>query len=215
MTDTTIETTVAPTPDAAPAATTAPVIEAPVTTETAAPDTAKADAPAEAPAVDPKTIVPDSPDGYTLPVPEGDDGAFAKTASAWFHEAGVPPAQAEKLAEKWNAFAAEQAKASQEEEAAQEAQAEAQFKADEASLRKEWGDKYDANIELGKRAYREFGFTSDVVDAIEAKVGPAQLFKLFANIGKGLGEDTALGVSSSTNSLTFASAAEKLYGGKG
>lgn len=200
---------------AAPAAEPAPAA-APAAPNDPAPTDPAAAAPAatepEAPAVDPKMVVPESPDGYTLPVPEGEDGAFAKTASAWFHEAGIPPAQAEKLATKWNEFAAAQRAAAAEAEAAAEAQAEATFKEQDASLRKEWGDKYDANIELGKRAFREFGFTEDIVDAVEAKVGPAELFKIFAKIGRGLGEDTAVGVGRGSNTLTFASAAEKLYG---
>lgn len=190
-----------------PAAPAAPVTAAPAIQETPSPEAA---APAEV--IDPKMVVPESADGYTLPVPEGSDGAFAKTASAWFHEAGIPPAQAEKLAAKWNEFsAASQAEATQA-AADAEKQAEASFKADDSALRKEWGSKYDSNIELGKRAYREFGFTNDVVDAIEAKVGSAQLFKIFAKIGQGLGEDTALGLGNGNNTLTMASAAEKLYG---
>jgi hypothetical protein len=160
-------------------------------------------------------VVPETPDGYALPVPEGDNGAFAKTASAWFHEAGIPPAQAEKLAVKWNEFAAAQQAAATQAEADAEKQAEAKYKEDDSALRKEWGAKYDANIELGKRAYREFGFTTDVVDAIESKVGSAQLFKIFAKIGQGLGEDTALGLGKSNNTLTMASAAERLYGQDG
>lgn len=218
MTDAIIDTPAAPVADPAAPALTDPAAPA---TDPAAPVADPAADPADpaTPAVDPKMTVPETPDGYTLPVPEGDDGAFAKTAAAWFHEAGIPPAQAEKLANKWNEFAKAQGEtnAAAEAKAAAdaEAQAEAKFKADDASLRKEWGDKYDANIELGKRAYREFGFTPDVVEAIEDKVGSAALFKLFANIGSKIGEDSALGVNSSTSPLTFQSAAAKMYGSNG
>lgn len=206
-----VEPAVEPTEPAAPVA--EPVVPAVDPANPAEP--AKADEPKAAEPVDPKMVVPETPDGYTLPVPEGEDGAFAKTAASWFHEAGIPPAQAEKLAEKWNEFTAEHHRLAAEAEANAEKQAEAKFKADDSALRKEWGDKYDANIELGKRAYREFGFTEDVVDAIESKVGSAELFKIFAKIGQGLGEDTALGLDKGSNTLTFASAAEKLYGGNG
>ena len=51
---------------------------------------------------------PDAPEGYELPVPEGDDGAFAKQASGWMHEAGLSKDQAAKLAVKWNELAATQ-----------------------------------------------------------------------------------------------------------
>ena len=213
MTDTTIEPAApaAPAPEAAPAAPAAAPAATPVSEAPAAPAEAPK-AEAETPAIDPKMVVPESAEGYVLPVPEGDDGAFAKTAAAWFHEAGIPPAQAEKLAAKWNEFSAAQQAQATKAEADAEAQAEAKFKTEDAGLRKEWGAKYDANIELGKRAFREFGFTADIVDAVESKVGPAQLFKIFAKIGQGLGEDQALGLGNS-NTLSFASAAEKLYGG--
>lgn len=180
--------------------------------EAAKVDDASKTADGNTPAVDPKTIVPESAEGYTLPVPEGQDGAFAKTAAAWFHEAGIPPAQAEKLATKWNEFTAAQQEIATKAEADAEAQAEAKFKNEDSALRKEWGPTYDANIELGKRAFREFGFTEEIVDAVESKVGPAQLFKIFAKIGQGLGEDQALGLGNG-GTLSFASAAEKLYGG--
>lgn len=166
-------------------------------TTTANADQAGADgADAASTPVDPKTIVPETADGYALPVPEGEDGAFAKTAASWFHEAGVPPVQAEKLAAKWNEFAATQKAAQAEAEAAAEAQAQAKFESETAALKQEWGAKYDANIELGRRAFSQFGFTQDIADAVEAKVGPAQLFKIFAKIGEGLGEDSALGIGS-------------------
>lgn len=172
----------------------------------------EAEKPAEP--IDPKMVVPETADGYALPVPEGDDGAFAKTAASWFHEAAIPPAQAEKLAAKWNEFAAAQHAAQEQALADADKQAEARFKADDSALRKEWGDKYEANIELGRRAYREFGFDDEVVTALEDKVGAAKLFKIFANIGQKIGEDSALGLDKGSNSLSFASATEKLYGGK-
>lgn len=210
MTDATIEPAA---PAAEPAAAPAAAVTEPAAAAAPAAEPAAEPAKAAEPApVDPKMVVPDSADGYTLPVPEGDDGAFAKTAAAWFHEAGIPPAQAEKLANKWNEFSAAQQEAAKKAEADAEAQAEARFKTEDAELRKEWGAKYDANIELGKRAFREFGFTEEILDAVESKVGPAQLFKIFAKIGQGLGEDQALGLGNG-NTLSFASAAEKLYGG--
>ena len=41
---------------------------------------------------------------YKLPLPEGDSGEFAKVASTWFHEAGIPQKAAERLAAKWNEY---------------------------------------------------------------------------------------------------------------
>lgn len=157
--------------------------------------------------------VPETPDGYKLPVPEGEDGAFAAEAAKWFHEAGIPPAQAEKLAERWNEFAAAQQAAAAEAEAAAEAAAEARYKSEDTALRKEWGDQYAANIELGRRAVKQFGFDADVLSAIESSVGPAKLYRIMANVGKGLGEDTAIGLNSNGVSNADQSAANVLFPG--
>ena len=48
---------------------------------------------------------PEAADQYNIPLPDGDDGGFAKQAATWFHEAGLTQRQAEGLAGKWNEFA--------------------------------------------------------------------------------------------------------------
>lgn len=83
-------------------------------------------------ALNSKLGVPESADGYKLPMPEGVDDGFAKTAAKWFHEAGVRPAAASKIAEQWNTFVAEQVKLG---EQADKAESEKQM----AALEKEWG----------------------------------------------------------------------------
>lgn len=155
----------------------------------------QAEKPAEKPEVDPLAVVPDTAEGYELPLPEGADGEFAKTAAEWFKEEGIPKGQAQKLAEKWNEYAAKYQQQQAEAEQAAAAQRAEQDKADQASLKKEWGDKYDANVELGRRAVRQFEVSADVLSAIEEKVGYAGLLKMFSKIGAGLGEDQAVGLS--------------------
>lgn len=134
-----------------------------------------------------KTVIPESAEAYQLPVPEGQDGTFATEAAKWMHEAGVPVAQAQALAEKWNAYQAEQAQAA---DLARQQQGEA----DVAALRKEWGGQYDANLELGRRAVRAFvGQGEDAgptLEKIESALGAAETFRLFHRIGKHLGEGT-------------------------
>jgi len=130
-----------------------------------------------------KSAVPESADAYTLPVPEGADAAFAGEAAKWMHEAGVPVAAAQALAEKWNGYMAAQQEAS-------EAQRAAQGEADIAALKTEWGNQYDANIELGRRAVRTFGIDEATLDSINTALGDAATLKLFQSIGSKLGEAT-------------------------
>jgi hypothetical protein len=47
---------------------------------------------------------------YKIPLPEGDTGEFAKVIAPIFHEAGLSQGQVQKIAEKHNAFIAEQTK---------------------------------------------------------------------------------------------------------
>ena len=130
-----------------------------------------------------KTAIPESPDAYQLPVPEGQDAAFASKAAKWMHEAGVPAAQAQALAEKWNEYAATQQQAA-------EVERQQQSEADMNTLRKEWGSQYDANAELGRRAVRTFGIEEDSIEKISLALGDAETLRLFARIGKNLGEGT-------------------------
>lgn len=128
-----------------------------------------------------KLGVPDSADGYKLPLPEGTDDAFAKTAAKWFHEAGVPPRAANKIAEAWNTYMGDQVKAGQ---AAEQAESEKQM----GALEKEWGTEFPAKRELAQRAYRDFAkqFGLDdkaSLERAESVLGAANLTKLFVGLG--------------------------------
>lgn len=127
-----------------------------------------------------KLGVPEKPDDYKLPMPEGTDDGFAKTASQWFHEAGVPPRMARFVAEKWNGWVAEQMKAG---EAAETAESAKQMKALEA----EWGKDAAINIELSRRGFREFGqkfgLDAAAMKKAESVLGAANLVKFFHGLG--------------------------------
>jgi hypothetical protein len=160
---------------------------------------------------------PDKAEAYELPVPEGQDGEFAKTAATWFKDAGLLPQQAQALAGKWNEFAAAQAAAAEAAETQRIAQLEQRNKAEEASLKTEWGQSHDANLELARRAVRQFipsEKAADVVSALEDKLGYAETIKLMHAIGKGLGEHDAPGLGREP-ATGRKSAAEILYGGSG
>lgn len=160
---------------------------------------------------------PDTPDAYQLPVPEGDDGAFAKTAAEWFKDAGLLPQQAQALASKWNEFQSAQAAAYQQAEQQRIAQMDAQNKQQEAALKNEWGQQHEANMELARRAVRQFvpsDKAADVISALEDKLGYAETIKLMHAIGRGLGEHDAPGLGRAP-APGRKSAAEILYGGSG
>lgn len=134
-----------------------------------------------------KLGVPETADGYKLPVPQGVPEDFAKEASGWFHEAGVPPKAAEAIAAKWNAkMEAAQAAANQ----AFETQSNAEF----AAWRAEQGAAADQNQELAKRAAAQFMPAKDAAERaemmskIERAIGTGNFMKMMTNIGSGLGE---------------------------
>lgn len=158
---------------------------------------------------------PDKADAYELPLPEGDSGEFAKTASEWFKEAGLLPQQAKALATRWNEFTLAQQKAYEVSEQARIQALDTKNKAEEVALRTEWGQKHDGNMELARRAARQFipqDKVSDVVTALEDKLGYAETIKLLHSIGKGLAEHDAPGLGQQTGGGRK-SIAEVLYGG--
>jgi hypothetical protein len=157
---------------------------------------------------------PDKADAYELPVPEGDDGSFAKIAAEWFKDAGLLPQQAKALADKWNEFSAAQQQAMQQAEQQRIQQMDAKNRAEQEALKTEWGQQHDANLELARRAARQFfprDNVADVVTALEGVLGYGQTIKLLHSIGKGLAEHDAPGLGQQTQSRK--SLAEILYGG--
>lgn len=208
-------------PGVAPDASTGQPADSPTTTEPAA-DEAPAvklpgkDATPEQWAEFYKQIgAPDKAEAYELPLPEGDSGEFAKTASEWFREAGLLPQQAKALAIRWNEFTLAQQKAYEVSEQARIQALDAKNKEEDASLRTEWGQKHDGNLELARRAARQFfpkDKVSDVVTALEDKLGYAETIKLLHSIGKGLAEHDAPGLGQQTGGGRK-SIAEVLYGG--
>ncbi|HEP6279813.1 TPA: hypothetical protein VDA67_006384 [Burkholderia vietnamiensis] len=109
------------------------------------------------------------------------DTDFAKTASAWFHEAGIPAEAAKALAAKWDVYAKDQMTAA---ESARVAKGEAELTA----LKSEWGDSYDKNVELGRQAMRKFGVSGEVIDKLAGASGDAATIKVFSQIGASLSE---------------------------
>lgn len=126
---------------------------------------------------------PKSPDQYQLPIPQGADPEFANEAAGKFHELGLTAKQAQALTE-WFNGKSENAIAAQQSQMAQSAEQQM------AELQREWGKEFDANIEAGRRAARQFGVQEETLSKIENALGTKEMLKLFSSIGKGVSEDS-------------------------
>lgn len=127
---------------------------------------------------------PEKAADYKLPIPEGNDGAFAKTAADWFHEAGVTQAGATRLATKWNEFQAGQQKQQAEQIAARDTE---QVNA----LKSEWGANYDRLAGQVDKAAETFGMKPEQLAALKQVMGPKEAMQFLQKIGSKLGvEDT-------------------------
>lgn len=156
-----------------------------------------------------KLGVPESADGYQLPIPEGQDPAFSKTAAEWFHDAGVTPKSAEQIATKWNEFQANQMQAM---EAKRAEQSNSEFKEWESAQ----GSALAQNLELGKRAVRQFGLDAKgedgltVSDKIENAIGTKAYMEFIAKMGTGLGEHKMLQGGETSGMMTPVQAQDKI-----
>lgn len=128
---------------------------------------------------------------YKLPVPEGDNGEFAKTAGDWFHKAGISQKQAEVISTQWNAYQAEQMKQ-------MEAAAKQQSEQDIQALRGEWGAAFDKNLNAAKSYAKEFGLNENEMNALESVLGTKRFLQAFASQGQKLGEAPTIGLDGKT-----------------
>jgi hypothetical protein len=121
---------------------------------------------------------PDDPKGYDIPLPEGDDGAFADAFRPVAHELGLSTTQVTKLAEWFNGLADQSATLNAE--------------AARADLQKEWGGQLQANMELAARARDTFGLDAVAVEKIASGYGLTDTIKLLAKLGRAVGEGGGL-----------------------
>lgn len=133
--------------------------------------------------------VPDAPDGYKIERPQDiPEDIWDPEGAQWFagvaHEAGLTPQQAQALATAFAKRTAEQVAARTDPVAL------------DMELAREWGAQKDRNIELAKRAARQLAHDMpEVLDALERKVGGANLVKLFYRIATSGGiEETVVGM---------------------
>lgn len=130
---------------------------------------------------------PDTKDGYDLSAVKFADGTeldqgfadFFKSTAAAAH---LPKDVAVRVAQEFVKFT-EQASQSE----ANEAQA-TLVKATEA-LKTNWGNNYEGNLFVAKRAAAALGVTPEAVQALESAIGYDKVMEMFRNVGSKIGED--------------------------
>lgn len=134
---------------------------------------------------------PESAEGYELPLPEGDDGAFAKTSSEWMHKAGLNKQQAQAIASEWNTFQAQQAEA-------QQAAIQKQVESDMTTIRQEWGAQFDANKAVMEKAVKTFA-PPEFIEMLDQSglINSPVIAKMFLQIGAAINEDKSVAAKSS------------------
>lgn len=136
---------------------------------------------------------PEKPEDYgDLPAVKAGEVDLTPDIKALVHKAGLNPKQAKALVEGFGARTAALAEA-------REAELETRAANELAALKREWGQEFDRNIRVGKevvqRTYAAMGYANaeamqDDLSAIERQIGTGKFLKLFAFIGRGLGEHT-------------------------
>jgi len=134
---------------------------------------------------------PQTADAYQIPaIPIGDgDVDLAPKFKTWAHEAGLTPKQATALATHYQgeltAFAAARKEAFETKRAQ-----------DVDALRSEWGGAYDENVRAGSTARAKLagviGLDDAKLDKLEEVFGHIDTMKLFAVLGRTMGEHKAV-----------------------
>ena len=157
-----------------------------------------------------KTIgVPEAPDKYAMPAAEvlekaGLPSEVLKAAAGKFHEAGLTPRQAKALVD-W--YVGDAAKGLEMETTMR---AEEKAKAEE-SLKKEFGDKYDAKLGLVKSFLSQYGSPELVTWANESGAGNNPAFvRALVKAGEALLEDSSRRGTNQPLSPDVAAAAAQL-----
>lgn len=151
---------------------------------------------------------PETPEGYGIKAAEGQDPTLANAAASKFHELGLTEKQGQALTNWW----AEQSQGLLDAQSAAQAQSAEQAIAE---LKNEWGNKYDENIELGRRAAREYGLDADALGKIEGALGTKGLLDLMAKIGRGQGEAEFIGQGKTSFGMSPEAARARIQALKG
>lgn len=154
---------------------------------------------------------PEKAEEYGLQVRDGEDPAFVGEVASVMHKYGLTKEQAVGLQKDLMSKADERLGAV---EQAKVAALDAKNQAEQTELKTELGERYDAQMELGKRAVRQFAGEqgADIISAMEEKIGYKATLKFFMGIGAGLGEHDANGKPSAKPDGERVPTSQLLYG---
>jgi len=124
---------------------------------------------------------PDTADKYDLG--EGLDPAYAGAAKEFFHKAGLSNEQAKAVVAANNEYLA-----GMREQQAKDYQL--GVEAGEQQLQNEWRGGYDRMINQATQTAKMLGFTAEMIDGLESKMGYADTLKFLANLGNKISEDS-------------------------
>lgn len=141
--------------------------------------------------------VPDSPTDYKFTPAEGveHDPKMLEWAASTFHKHGVSQEAAAGIAQEWDGFVQGLGAAMEEAHTTEVAEG---VKVAEETLRGEWKQDFDKNVEETKRGYQAFekivpGF-GQLIDSVEVQAGlklgnDPRMLKVFHAIGRAIGDD--------------------------
>ncbi len=144
--------------------------------------------------------VPESRDGYDVTRPDLPDGlAYDEGLENRFldaaHALKLTPAQTQGLIDVFSGyqtelFSAAQDDAAQDDTVLQEA------------LQTDWGDQYEANLDLARRATRAFAEDDETFDALQGALGDQGIVRFFHKLGTLMSEDSLAGAGETGHGLT-------------
>jgi len=114
---------------------------------------------------------------YEIPLPDGDSGEFADAFRPVAHKIGLQPQQVKGLADWWNGHQAELIATENQRSIA-----------DIDALRTELGDQYAPRLEAARALAKAAGITPEVADALDVRLGSANLVRLMMELGQRAGE---------------------------
>jgi quinol monooxygenase YgiN len=130
---------------------------------------------------------PQEPDKYSDPSVAPEEGVAIdqenlKAVKAEFHKLGLTDSQAKGILDYYLSRENTRTKSARE-------SSQAAIAAADASLRKEWGQKYDMNVELAKAAANKFASQ----ELLQQHGNNPEFLKFLANVGSNMVEDNATG----------------------
>lgn len=151
-----------------------------------------------------KLGVPESVDKYELKAPEGSNPEIISEFKKVAHAAGVLPKQAEQMVGFYQQI-------NQKQQEANQTQTRAKMEEGVNSLRKEWGQAFDKELDVAKSALKQFGGdeTLDYLRKNGLNNDPV-IIKLLNKVGKSLSEDKFQGGGSGGGASTPKEAQAKI-----